>query len=423
MNEERGLLRAVSWRDLFPWLIIFRVYRQAARPSILLLATLGVLLTPVGWRLAEWVFLGDDLAAVERLSTYRNTGTLNRWQGEWDDVPGAEEFRDLDVARGAVARASGEMAAVFHGLVEPFRQMLDYRWSVAEFAYFLVGGLWTLAVWAFFGGTITRLAIVPLASEQQVGFLAAIRHAVRKFPTYFLAPLFPFLGVIFFGALLAAIGLLLRLGNTGVAIAGVLWLLVILGGFAMAYLLVGLLFGWPLMWPAAGAERDADLFESVSRAYSYTRQAPLKYLFYALVAALFGGLCWLLVAMFAEAVIALGLWGVSWGAGRDLTLEAIGASQLIGSDAAFHAPPMQWFGLGLIAAWTALVRIVVTAFAFSFFWCAFCAIYLLLRLNVDRREMDEVWIAEQRPAAPLASKPTIAAESSAGNEVAGQAFE
>jgi hypothetical protein len=36
----------------------------------------------------------------------------------------------------------------------------------------------------------------------------------------------------------------------------------------------------------------------------------------------------------------------------------------------------------------------------------------LLRLNVDRREMDEVWIAEQPAATPPlpASKPTIATE-------------
>jgi hypothetical protein len=255
--------------------------------------------------------------------------------------------------------------------------------------------------------------------------VAAIRHAARKFPTYFLAPLFPFLGVIFFAGLLALVGLLLRLDEIGVAIAGALWFLVVLGGFAMAYLLVGLLFGWPLMWPAAGAERDADFFESVSRAYSYTRQAPLKYLFYALVAAAFGGLCWLLVALFAEAVIALGVWGVSWGAGRDLTLEVLGAVNQMSSDGAAGASPLLRFGLGLIAAWTALVRIVVAAFAFSYFWCAFCAIYLLLRLDVDRREMDEVWLAEPRPAPPPlpASKPAIAPESSPSRDEPGGMFD
>jgi hypothetical protein len=370
----------------------------------LTLATAAVLLTPVGWRIAEKLFLEEEQQTI--LLRYGYTGEIGdpgRWPAERDDTPAADDFRHLSRAKGVLVEAASEMASVFHGLMDPFRQLFDPRWTLAEFAYFLLGGLWTLAIWALAGGAITRLAIVPLAADQHVGFRAALWHSLRMFPTYFLGPLFPFLGVIVLGALLALVGLLLRMGDLGLAIAGVLWILVMLGGFAMAYLLVGLLFGWPLMWAAASAERDSDFFDTVSRAYSYTRQAPLKYLFYAIVAVLFGGLCWLLVELFAEAVISLAEWGVSWGAGRDRMLEL--------RDTTIERSSLARFGLSLIAAWIGLVRAVATAFAFSFFWCAACAIYLLLRHDVDRREMDEVWIEPRQPSrsdhpdAPIANQP------------------
>lgn len=417
MNEERGLLRAVSWRDLCPWLIIFRVYRLAVSFPVLLLATLAVLLTPLGWRLGERLFLREEGSVIETLYQFRDEpGNLHRWPGEREDAPAAGEFRRLDLARGVYTRATNEVASVFHGLIEPFRQLFDYRWTLAEFAFFFWGGLWTLVVWAFFGGAITRWAIVPLAAERRVGLRSAVGHAARKFPTYFLAPLFPFLGVFIAAAVLALFGLILRLGEVGVLVAGVLWLVVLIGGFAMAYLLVGLLFGWPLMWVAASAERDADFFESVSRAYSYTRQAPLRYLFYALVAVLFGGLCWLLVQLFAEAVIYLGEWGVSWGAGRDRLLALREAALLVDANDSAAVPPMLRVGLGLMAAWTALVRTIATAFVFGFFWCAYCALYLLLRHDVDHREMDEVWLAAERPS-PAPSRPVVSQPEAAEDPV------
>lgn len=416
MNDEQGLLRAVSWRDLCPWLIIFRVYRLAVHAWVLLLATLAVLLTPLGWRVGEYLLLREDRTAIEALDQSRDEpGNLHRWPKVREAAPTADEFRRFDLARRVYAQAAGDVASVFHGLVEPFRQLLDYRWTLAEFAFFLGGGLWTLAVWAFFGGVITRWAIVQLADEQYIGIRSAAGYATRRFPTYFLAPLFPFLGIVFLAAALAFFGLLLRLGEVGTLIAGVLWLVVLAGGFAMAYLLLGLLFGWPLMWIAVSAD-NADLFESVSRAYAYTRQAPLRYLFYALVAVLFGGLCWLLIQLFTEAVIWLSWWGVSWGAGRQLVVDL--HNTVAAFDTSSTAESASSAGPALIGVWTAFVRTVATGFVFGFFWCAYCAIYLLLRHDVDKREMDEVWRpagppspASQSPSRPALS-PTDVAENS-----------
>ena len=42
-------------------MIIFRTLPVAASISVLVLAILGVVLTPIGWRVSEFVFIGDVL--------------------------------------------------------------------------------------------------------------------------------------------------------------------------------------------------------------------------------------------------------------------------------------------------------------------------------------------------------------------------
>ena len=52
-------------------------------------------------------------------------------------------------------------------------------------------GLWSLAIWAFFGAAITRIAAVQLAANERITWGAALRYACSKFFAYFFAPLFP----------------------------------------------------------------------------------------------------------------------------------------------------------------------------------------------------------------------------------------
>ena len=85
----------------------------------------------------------------------------------------------------------------------------------------------------------------------------------------------------------------------------------------MALLLLGVLFGWPLMWATISAE-GTDSFDALSRSYAYTFQRPLHYLFYAIVAGFIGWLGWLLVQNFAAGVVWMGYWAAGWGAARPI---------------------------------------------------------------------------------------------------------
>lgn len=391
MIENRETLRAVSWRDLCPWLLIFRTFGVAAGLQALILAIAGALLTPVGWWVSEQAFIPkeqrDDVVfskVLERNTACPCTSGFPPLEGQVTEFP----------VPGFDSRISLTTLPVlwYQRFVEPFVQLFNADLRLNTFAYFLFGALWMLALWSFFGGAICRVAAMQLGREERVSMKDTLAHACRKWVSYFSGPILPLLGTVVVGAPIAILGLFM-MADWGIVVAGLFWIFAVLGGFIMVALLVGLLFGWPLMWSTISAE-GTDAFDALSRSYAYTFQRPLHYLFYAVVACVFGLVCWTLVWYFSQAVIQVTYWASSWGAnlGGYLTPEAEEAARLtIVREAANQ---QDGFGAWLIYACNGLVRTVATAFTYSFFWCASTAIYLLLRRDVDQTELDEVWVED-----------------------------
>lgn len=392
MSDERSVLRAIDWRGLFPWLVIFRTFSLAASWPLLLLATAGVVLTPLGWHAAHLLFVSESTLSTDpQLKEFVDFN--NRWPGQVaarSDAPGKLPLPDP--AGRVLFRHAGDVEAVYQRLTLPFKQLFSRQWSIAKFAYFLFGGLWTLLVWSFCGGAITRIAAMNLGREERVGLREAAWFALRKLVAYLTAPLFPLLAVFLLALLIAAPSIAMRL-DLGVVVAGIAWPLAILASFIMTLLLTGLLFGWPLMWCTVSVE-GTDPFDALARAYAYVFQRPLHYLFYALLAVLFGALSCVVVFAFAEAMVELTFWAATWGAGNARVSEILVVMQ--GTPPAPGEEPgrLLWIGAGLLNLSVGLVRAVATAFSFSLFWCLATAIYLLLRHDVDQTEFDEVYLED-----------------------------
>jgi hypothetical protein len=406
MNEH-GVIRRISWRDLFPWLILFRTFRIAISPSLLAVAVVASILSLVGWRVAGLAFIP------------RAEG--QHWLAPRKPVPDAGDSQLRSHLPTAAleylpAAPTGILEGYFN-LAEPMKRLfqLDQNppgagprpLTLGETAYYAFGTLWTLAIWAFAGGVITRRAVVQLGAEEPVGIAPAAKYAGRRYLWYLLTPLYPLLGVALLAIPIALFGLPLRLGQIEglqwiqglwAIVAGLLWILVIIAGLGAAWLLAGLIFGWPLMWPAISAEREGDPFDAFSRSYSYVYGKPLHYFFYVVVAALFGALCVAVVTIGATLVLEFGFWALSWGAGggnalglRDLSYAyAAGAHRDLPEDARLLA-----IGTAILGIVVMLVRQVVVAFTFTYFWCAASGIYLLLRMDVDHKEMDEVYLEDE----------------------------
>jgi hypothetical protein len=412
MAYDQGVIRRISWRDLFPWLVLFRTFRIAIAPTLLALAAAASILSFVGWRVAAFVFIprqegqswfaapaGDiPSAANSQLSTYH--------------VPAA-------VSPYLPAAPNGYFVGYFQ-LAEPWKRLfqVDAQFTLSDAAYYAFGTLWTLILWTFVGGVITRRAVVQLGAEEPVGIVPAVKFASRRYLGYFLAPLYPLLGVFVLAIPIAILGLPLRLGQfdnfqwlegVGAILAGLLWIFVVVAGLGAMWLLGGLIFGWPLMWPAISAERDGDAFEAFSRSFSYVYGKPLHYFFYVVVAALFGALCVAVIAGAEALVIEFGFWALSLGGGSEGTVrlrDLVLSPRQLPDD-------QQWlqYGAMLIGIVIALVHQLAFAFNFTYFWCASSAIYLLLRMDVDHQEMDEVVLDDDPGRGPALTTPTAAVES------------
>jgi hypothetical protein len=304
--------------------------------------------------------------------------------------------------------------------------------------YCLLVMLWTLLVWGFFGGAITRIATVQVARQEKIGLMEAARFSARKYLSYVSAPLFPLVLVGLLLVLMVIFGLLNLIPIFGdVVMDGLLWGLMILVGLAMAVVLIGLV-GWPLMAATISAE-GTDAWEAVSRSYSYVYQAPWHYIWYSLVALAYGAIVVFFVGLMGSLTVYLSKWGVSQTPGanyfnRNPTYLFVYAPEsfewrrvllqdeslhLINSEGQIDEPAVEaykntfhpWNYLAAVlvsVVWVGVIFMLVLGFGYSYFWSASAIIYLLMRRKVDDAELDEVYLEEEDEAGyagPLAPKP------------------
>jgi hypothetical protein len=355
------------------------------------LAVAGAVVTPLGWWVAESLFISDvDLRSpFSEFVRSNSAGPLTLDAGPTLVSDSADAFGTAAPWR----LENNHVVATYQKFTMPFAKLVDRRLSTTQVAYLLFGGLWNLAVWAFFGAAITRLAAVQLGREERLGIGSAIKHVTKNYVWYFLAPLFPLLGVVLTSLPVIALGWLMRL-DVGVMIVGILWPFALVAGLIMVIFSIGVLFGWPLMFPTISSEEGSDAFEAFSRSFSYTFQRPLHYLFYAMVTILFGGVCWLVVSFVGVQVVNLSLWAASWGAGSERLNDVLTGNGVT---------VLENGGL-MIRSCNGIVRLFVVGFSFSFFWCGATAIYLLLRRDADQMDIDEVYLEEATSLGTKATK-------------------
>ena len=367
MADDRGTIRAIAWEQVFPSLRLFSALRMALNFKALVLSAIAVSGTVAGWRALAQMFADSE------------TPQLTTWP--WDQPVAAAPVERLVSLE--TWQSHSPLLFAWNELSAPFLQMFEAP-NFANFTYLLCCALWSLVVWAFFGGAITRLAAVTIARQENASLGQLAAFLSPRLSAYVVAPLFPILGTFLMAALMAVLGLLMR-SDVGVLLGSLAWPLVLLGGFMMAFLLIGLFFGFPLMWGSISAE-GTDAFGALSHAYSYVYQRPLKYLLYAGMAAIIGVPGWFLVSWFADWVLKLSAWGITWGSG---------AAQWTSIQGPESMGRIADTGAAIIGFWTNCVHTLAFAFIFSFFWSASTVIYFLLRRLVDATELDEIYMPDE----------------------------
>lgn len=387
MPEQPVSVQNISWSELCPWTIIFKTLPVASGVTVLAFALLGVVLTPMGWLLSETLFINQELREEPLLMEIVE---VNRspYQGVFLATERGESITVFGV------NLTGPKA-VFRQFVNPFQYLFGENWGIREFLYFLLGSVWSLLVWSFIGVAITRVCLVRLTRNEKCGMDDAFSFALEKWLTTAGAIGIPLLAVAGLCIPGFVVGLLMGF-DLGVLIAGIGWFIILAFAVAIGILLFGLMFGWPLMVASVGCESQ-NSFDAMTRAYAYTFQRPINYVFYMLIAVMFGGFCWLIVATLTNGIIDLSYWTTSWGANlvSQDRIDAIQGPTLAAAAGDATESTMLSSGRHIIGLWNALFRTLAAAFIYGLFWCMASSIYLLLRLDVDETEMDEIYIADE----------------------------
>ncbi len=194
---------------------------------------------------------------------------------------------------------------------------------------------------------------------------------------------------------------LIAKADFGAAFIAILWPIVIAFGIALSILLIGLTFGWVLMWPTISVQ-GTEPFDAMSSSYSYTYHRPMRYFFYAIVALVIGAFFFYFVQLFAHGIVSLGYWGLSWGAGAERVAS-------LNTPSAATDSSVLGFAKSLIHFWRYMVGLAVMGYAVSYFWTSATSIYLLLRKDEDGAEIDEIFLDVDPPQHGLPTLKTDAA--------------
>ena len=268
--------------------------------------------------------------------------------------------------------------------MRPFYRLGQERRSWGDTLFYLLGGLGTTLIWSWLGLAICRVAVIHFGRGERLRVSTALRFSAERFIDQVLAYVMPLGGILLMTLPLFVLGVLMR-WSPMVALAGLVWILVLPVGFVMAVMAMGWFAGWPLLWGAVSSE-GGDSFDAVSRSYSYTMQQPVRYLAYIAIAAMGGVVGWAIVWCLSEMVIFMAEWGISLGTGPARSQEIHKAIYQDGSGLVLVD-----FGGRLFRFWQSIVRVIASGYAASYFWCATSGVYLLMRYNVDATEFDEIY--------------------------------
>jgi len=256
-----------------------------------------------------------------------------------------------------------------------------------------------LVIWYFISrwfGAISRIAIVEFAKDERIEMGEALEFAKKNAKPFFWAPISLFLFFAFLFFAIALWGLVGSIPVAGPIIAILTSPLVLIAGFLMALLVFGGFFSMNLYAPAIATEAT-DSFDSLSRSFSYFFSKPFHFLWYVLVAMVYGIICIGFVWIITSLILCLISWAAGFGMGENweffkafITLgqyqsNSVGLTDI--ADKAGFFPALFSFFMGIIAVMIAGMAISYTV---AFKATANAIIYLLLRNKVDGTDMTDI---------------------------------
>lgn len=365
--NRRIIVDGVDFRELFHFPRIFTAVFAALQPPRLLIALFMVLL----------------LVSCGRL---------------WDGLTGQEAFATVtELAGRSFAGLTSAIMAISLGalMIHLGRLFIDLplvMWSEYK-TFSIVYGLIFVFVMAVGGGAIARMAAQNVASHQRVPVRQALRFAMTRWVRLFIAPLMPLLAVAVVAAIIMLMGVLMLVPVLNI-IGGMLYLVALLLGLLIAFLLIVYALAFLMVVPAMATE-DCDGADAQQRAYGYVLSRPLHMVGYLLIALIGLTLGFFVVGLFATGVLNItpALYGIWTEDNPAMAVTAVadifGVDRVSPEDvdARWHHVAAGWF----INLWQTLIIGIVWAYVVSYFFSAATIVYLLMRRTCDGQDIEEIW--------------------------------
>lgn len=358
-----------------------------------------------------------------------------------------KESRNLTVQDWLLKEQGPVLVEPLVKLLKPVTYLFRPEAGISHRIYLIAVILATIAIWSFFGGAITRMAAMELARHESVQVGEAIKFSRSRLKDLILAPLVPLLLIAGIMVLSIVFGFLYMIPVLGdILLGGLGWIFPLMGGLAMAFLLVGLL-SWPIMVAIVGTDSE-DYVQTTARGISYLYQRPRSIFLYGVAALLLGAASIFVVGFFSSLTVYMAKWSVSQTPGLEYSSGATKPAMLFvtapttfgwrallleGATVEGGAPlvvngkvdrerletfqkdlKLAYPGTLINSAWLYAAVLLVVGFGYSFFWSASTALYLWLRHDIDGLEISEVYLEDEDfMVPPVAAAPAAPANAPA----------
>lgn len=433
-NDDRN---TIGWLEASGMPHIVRTLGLAVQPTKLGIGLVAITLTCVLGSVLDAVWKGAshgvEFDAITRLIESREHGrAFSEFTGDRGvfEVWGTHQRRCIAGLLGSsvplasvAARTTLGTIVEAHSNTSPLDNLANMtmgiwwlvRYHIVFFVLFGAGGL---AIWSLAGGLLCRMAALQFTRDERPTLQQTTSFVRQRFlGGFFLAPCFPLCVAGVTIALMILGGVVLGIPFLGDLIGGALFSLAIFGGFVITVLLFGFAVGGSLLWPAIAIE-GSDAFDAFSRSLAYTLTKPWKTLLYGAISVVFAAICWVFINLFTFVALSLTRVVVSfgtapfgwWGRGEegDMPTKLERIWPMGGPDALYSAPSwsdLPWYeaiSAGLIAVHVLIVVGLVWSFLASFYFSGSTVVYCLLRRDVDRVDLEEVFLEDDEPVASSA---------------------
>jgi hypothetical protein len=359
MSTPAANVVKIDWKQVCPWTILFQAFGLALHVRQIFVGVIAAGLIAG----AQYFIQGAALP-------YANLklDLSQQYFSQWPLAPLMDLMYPLNCA--SCNTESG--LSVGLGVDQPVFVYQGLNWFGLGRCCFLLA--WTLLVGGLAGGIMCRRAAFEFAREESVSLWQTTRFVLKRAVYYLSAPALPLCGVFAIGVAGLLAGWLARAMPISGVDPVVIWIIPLAFGILAACLSFAIFAGWPMM-VAAVSINGGDGFDALSRGFGFVID---RWRYYAW--------CTLLLVLYGNVTIYILLTLIHWG---DLLASE---SIFLGLGSRPHADA--WTFTSAESPWRWPLSLLLTGYAYSFFWSGMTLTYLLLRKSLDNAELNDVYLDE-----------------------------